>query len=226
MIHYLWSPFENCWTTGLYSTQFLYKMKIQVCSQGLWAEESSLCSCPEMGDASGADRKVQWLWGYKAEPHLMHPAFQRVYLVWAQGHAHHSQLSSSTVRLCPATMHGMKMPGWAQTLRGLPLTATTKAVFAEGSLNTSHSILGHKTIACPQIHLCWKHTAKIAAIENSVNRTISSTLTLKVPPKTTKTTQNKTCWMKTVKNNFFYCLNKKKMTYTFSISFPNLLDRG
>lgn len=99
------------------------------------------------------------------------------------------------------------------------------SIFAERSLNTSHSILGHKTI-CPQIHLCWKHTAKIAAIENSVNRTISSTLTLKVPPKTTKATQNKTCWMKTVKNNFFYCLNKKKMTYTFSISFPNLLDRG
>lgn len=92
----------------------------------------------------------------------------------------------------------------------LPHCYNKSSVFAEGSLNTSQSILGHKTIACPQIHFCWKHTAKIAVIENSVNRTISSTLSLKVPPKAQKQPKIRLAEWRLSKRILFTALTKKK----------------
>lgn len=92
----------------------------------------------------------------------------------------------------------------------LPHCYNKSSVFAEGSLNTSQSILGHKTIACPQIYFCWKHTAKIAVIENSVNRTISSTLSLKVPPKAQKQPKIRLAEWRLSKRILFTALTKKK----------------
>lgn len=72
-----------------------------------------------------------------------------------------------------------KMSGWAHSPWGSHLTATAKALCL--CRREPEQLLGHKTTACPQIHFCWKHTAKIAATESSVNRTIPLTLSLKNP---------------------------------------------
>lgn len=136
------------------------------------------------------------------------------------------QLGSRTVRLCPATTYCRETSGWAQTPRGSHLRATTKALCLcrrESEQLTLHPGAWNNSLPS-NIFLLKTHSKdyshrKFCKQDNFLNFIFKRT------PKTTKATQNKTCWMKTV-NNFFYCLSKKKMTYTFSISYPNLLDRG
>lgn len=120
------------------------------------------------------------------------------------------QLGSRTVRLCPATTYCRKTSGWAQTLRRSHLRATTKALclcrreseqltLPPGAWNSSlpSNVFLLKTHSKDYSH------RKFCKQDNFLNFIFKRT------PKTTKATQNKTCWMKTV-NNFFYCLSKKK----------------
>lgn len=137
------------------------------------------------------------------------------------------QFGSCTVRMCSATTYCRKTSGWAQTPRGSHLTAITKALCLcrrESEQLTLHP--GAWNSLPSNIFLLKTHSKdyshrKVCQQDNLINFIFKRT------PKTTKPIQNKTCWMKTV-NNFFTALTKKKkkMTYTFSISYPNLLDRG
>lgn len=130
----------------------------------------------------------------------MHPAFQRVYLVWAWGHAHHSQLSSCTVRFCPATIYGREIPGWAQTPQGPSLTATTKALSLQKGVWTPHTPSWGINNSLPSNTFLLKTHSKDCRHRKFCKQ--DNFINFKSTPKTTKATQNKTCWMKTVKNNF------------------------
>lgn len=154
---------------------------------GLMGRESSLSSCPEMGGCKWCWQKSQMIvgvhnWGSPNPPCLSEGLFG------VGSGPYPPQAARLTHWDCAQPPHRAAKCQGETKPHGDPTSLPQQklCVFAEGSLKDSHSIQGHKTIVCPQTHFCWKHTAKIAAIESSVNRTISSTLSLKELPKPQK----------------------------------------